>query len=131
MITDSQTSETSNIANLYTDWAAAILNYRKINFDSLTDFTRKNLLESAMTLLDEVDEQNTSDATELSEDVQMALDRTVEVTDEIKKTYNTLANIEKGIAIATAVVTLGQVIIKKDPSDINNALNDLLDKWNT
>lgn len=131
MITDSQTPETSNIANLYTDWAAAILNYRKINFDSLTDFTKKNLLESAMTLLDEADEQNTSDATELSEDVQMALDRTVEVTVEIKKTYNTLTNIEKGISIATAVVTLGQVIIKKNPSDINSALNDLLDKWNT
>ena len=131
MITDSQNLETSNIANLYTDWAAAILNYRKINFDSLTDFTRKNLLESAMTLLDEADEQNTSDATELSEDVQMALDRTVEVTVEIKKTYNTLTNIEKGISIATAVVTLGQVIIKKNPSDINSALNDLLDKWNT
>ena len=131
MINDSQTPETSNIANLYTDWAAAILNYRKINFDSLTDFTRKNLLESAMTLLDEADEQNTSDATELSEDVQMALDRTVEVTVEIKKTYNTLANIEKGIAVATAVVTLGQTILKRDPSDINNALNDLLDKWNT
>ena len=84
-----------------------------------------------MTLLDEADEQNTSDATELSEDVQMALDRTVEVTVEIKKTYNTLANIEKGIAVATAVVTLGQTILKRDPSDINNALNDLLDKWNT
>ncbi len=130
MTTDAQSLETLNVADLYTDWAAAILSYRKINFNALTEFTRKNLLDSAMTLLDKADEQNTDDATEISEDVRMAFDRTIEVTVEIKKSYNTLTDIEKGIAVAGCVVALGQTLITRNPSDINNALNDLLDKWN-
>ena len=130
MITYLQTFETSNIADLYTDWAAAILNYRKINFYDLTDFTRKNLLDSAMTLLDNADEQNTADAAEISEDVRMAFDRTVEVTTEIKKSYSSLANIEKGIAVAGCIVALGQTLVTGNLESINNALNDLLDKWN-
>ncbi len=125
------TLQASNLSDVYADWAATILNYRRENFQILSEGTRKNLFDSAMTLLDNADEWTAETAADIPDEVRNALDKTVEVTGEIKKTFRTLTNIEKGIAVVSCVVTLGQTIITKNPLDINNALNNLLDKWNS
>ena len=64
-------------------------------------------------------------ATLVMDDVQRDLAKIKDVTNKINESLKTLRNIQKGIDIAAAVVTLGAAIISKSPQGIVDALNGL------
>lgn len=121
----------SSVADLYNDWATLVVQYRQKNYDKLSDDERQDLKKYAMTLLDYVDEWSAENAADISDEVRAALNKTVVITGEIKKSIRNLNNIQKGIAVVSCMVGLGHSILSKNFAEINDSLNELMEKWNS
>ena len=61
------------------------------------------------------------------EDVQLSLTKIEQVTTQIKGTIETLKDIQKGIGIVAATVSLGAAILSKQPLAITESIAGLID----
>jgi len=61
------------------------------------------------------------------EDVQISLAKIDQITVQIKSTIQTLKDIQKGIGIVAATVSLGAAILSKQPLAITDSIAGLID----
>jgi hypothetical protein len=122
------TSEQLNeLADDFLAMAGMIGDYRIQNYDLLSYQQNKILKEFQSALLNSADELFTLSAITLEDDVQTALGKIGDLTDQMKNTFQTLKDIQKAIDIAASALNLGKAICKTDPQAIISALNSLND----
>lgn len=63
------------------------------------------------------------------DEVKDSLAKIDDITTKIKENMNTIKNIQKGINLAAAMVTLGAAIISKNARSVNDAIECLVKEW--
>jgi hypothetical protein len=65
------------------------------------------------------------------DDVEASLTKINTISSKIKGTIQVLKNIQKGIDVAAAIVTLGAAIISKSPKVIADSIDGLVKSWDS
>jgi len=63
------------------------------------------------------------------DEVKVSLEKIRDISKEIKENINSIKNIQKGINIAAAIVTLGAAIISKNARSVTDAIDCLATEW--
>ena len=129
MITDLNNNKYQILQKIFDDFADACSDYYKNNFDTLNKGERKKIKDAAKQLRDIADDLAATDAADMSIELNNAINETIKVTGAIKKSLQTLNDIQKRINIVGCVVSVGQNLITKNPLKIMESANDLLEKW--
>ncbi len=115
------------LANNFLALAQSIGDFRYKNYDILTEEQNKILRETHKRTLDYSDDLYTVSATLVMNDIKNSLSKLDTITENIKTSYQTLADVQKAIDIATNVITLGASIFSLNPQAIIDAIGSLND----
>jgi hypothetical protein len=63
------------------------------------------------------------------DEVKASLQKIKDISKDIKENINSIKNIQKGINIAAAIVTLGAAIISKNARSVTDAIDCLAMEW--
>jgi len=63
------------------------------------------------------------------DEVKVSLEKIRDISTHIKENINSIKNIQKGINIAAAIVTLGAAIISKNARSVTDAIDCLAKEW--
>ncbi len=63
------------------------------------------------------------------DEVKASLQKIKDISKDIKENINSIKNIQKGINIAAAIVTLGAAIISKNARSVTDAIDCLAKEW--
>lgn len=63
------------------------------------------------------------------DEVKASLEKIKDISKDIKENINSIKNIQKGINIAAAIVTLGAAIISKNARSVTDAIDCLATEW--
>ena len=63
------------------------------------------------------------------DEVKVSLEKIKDISKDIKENINSIKNIQKGINIAAAIVTLGAAIISKNARSVTDAIDCLAKEW--
>ncbi len=63
------------------------------------------------------------------DEVKVSLEKIRDISKDIKENINSIKNIQKGINIAAAIVTLGAAIISKNARSVTDAIDCLAKEW--
>lgn len=63
------------------------------------------------------------------DEVKVSLEKIRDISTDIKENINSIKNIQKGINIAAAIVTLGAAIISKNARSVTDAIDCLAKEW--
>jgi len=63
------------------------------------------------------------------DEVKVSLEKIRDISTDIKENINSIKNIQKGINIAAAIVTLGAAIISKNARSVTDAIDCLAEEW--
>ncbi len=130
MITDLHNNKYEILQKFFDDFADVCSDYYKNNFDILNKGERKKIKDAAKQLRDIADDLAATDAADMSDELNNAINETIKVTGDIKKSLQALDGIQKRINIVSCVVSVGQNLITKNPFKIMESANDLVEKWN-
>lgn len=119
----------NELANRFLALAQAIGDYRMKHFDTLTKAQNRKLRESHRRILNYSDDLFTMSATLVMTDVEDSLARIADITERITGTYKNLQKVQKAIAIAAGVVTVGASIFSGSPLAVLDALGKLEKTW--
>ncbi len=120
----------NELANNFLALAQAIGDYRYQNFNILTKQQNQKMRDLHWSILNYADDLYTLSASLVMIDVKTSLTLINTITLKIKKTYNTIQNVQKAINVAVSVVTLGASILSKNPLAIADSISGLDDNWN-
>lgn len=124
------TSQQANeLANNFLELAQAIGDFRYDHWDTLSVFDNQRLGNWQWAILNYGEDILVLSTTLVMDDVQDSLSQITQVTTEIKSSIKTLQNIQKGIDVAAAMVTLGAAIISKSPQSIVAGVTGVRDAW--
>lgn len=63
------------------------------------------------------------------DEVKVSLEKIRDISTDIKENINSIKNIQKGINIAAAIVTLGAAIISQNARSVTDAIDCLAKEW--
>ena len=118
--------EANDLGKIFLALAQSIGDFRYSNWDNLSELQKQKLSSHQWSILNSAEDIFAKSATLVMDDVKGSLIKIKNVTDKINTTLKTLKNIQKGIDIAAAAVTLGAAIISENPQAIIGALNGLV-----
>ena len=122
--------QANNLANNFLGLAQAIGDFRYNNWNSLSKAENQRLGNFQWSILNNGEDILALSTVLVMDDVQTSLTQINNVTTQIKGTISTLQNVQKGINLAAAIVTLGAAIISKNPQSIVDAISGVVDTWN-
>ncbi len=117
--------QTNELANNFLLFAQTIGEYRYKHYTSLTLIQNKKLEASQTQVLNYADDLYTLSTTLVLEDIAHSLSQITAITKNIKKSYESLENIQKGILIAKNIETLGASLLSLEPKSIVASLDRL------
>jgi hypothetical protein len=124
------TSQQANdLANNFLVLAQSVGDFRINNRSSLTVEDNQKLANWQWSIMNYGEDILAFSTTLVMNDVQTSLTQINDVASKIKGTIQTLQNIQKGINVAAAIVTLGAAIISKNPLTIADAISSVSDAW--
>jgi len=124
------TSKQANaLAKDFLGLAQATGDFRFKNWDTLTKRENQKLSNLQWSMLNVGEDILAFSTTLVMDDVKNSLTKINTISSKIRKTIKNLENIQKGIDVATAIVTLGAAIISKNPRSIVNAIDDVITTW--
>src|SRR5208337_257710 len=110
--------QAADIANCLRELNGSIEEFRFEPKNQLTD-TQKKTLDDLMEQVSDAAQQILAESTTLvMEDVNTSLTTIKKITEQIKKTITSVADVQKVIVITASVLTLGTSILSKDPQSI-------------
>src|SRR6266478_1352294 len=96
-----------DLAKLFKESAQAIGKYQLDNWDDMTTSQRLSLTDEEYTLLDHSQNLVTYAVGVILDDLQASLDKIKKATADANRAVETIKDIKKVLAIASALVTLG------------------------
>ncbi len=124
------TSKQANrLANDFLGLAQAIGDFRYKNWDSIPKAKNKKLGDLQWSILNYGEDIIALSTTLVMEEAAQSLERINQITLEINKNILHLKDIQKGIDLAAAIVTLGAAILSKQPVTITSAISGVVDTW--
>lgn len=124
------TSKQANeLANNFLGLAQAIGDFRYNNWTKLSKDENQRLGNFQWSILNNGEDILALSTTLVMDDVQDSLSQINDVTMQIKGSIDKLENVQKGIDIAAAIVTLGSSIISKNPKSVVKAIKGVIDTW--
>lgn len=121
--------QANELANNFLGLAQAIGDFRYTRWNDLTHEQNQKLGSLQWSVLNHGEDMLALSTTLVINDVQESLAEIKAVTQQIKTTIHSLQDIQKGINIAAAIVTLGATIISKNPESISMAIEDMVNTW--
>lgn len=121
--------QANELANNFLDLAQAIGDFRYNNWDNLSVFDNQRLGNFQWALLNYGEDMLALSTTLVMDDVQGSLSEISQITSEIKTSVKNLQNIQKGIDVAAATVTLAAAIISKKPQAILESVVGIKEVW--
>lgn len=118
--------EANILSENFRELAKSINDFRFNNFNSLSKEENQNLDDLQESILNYGEDILARSTNLVMDDVQESLKTIKDVTTKIKNTVQTLKDFQKGINIATSIVTLGAAIINKNPQSILNAIEGVV-----
>lgn len=126
------TSQQANdLAGNFLGLAQAIGDFRYTNWSALSKAENQRLGNLQWSILNYGEDILAFSTTLVMDEVQASLAQITTITSQIKGTIHTLQNIQKGISVAAAIVTLGAAIISRNPQSIADSLIEIVEVWNT
>ena len=110
--------QASNLSNNFLGLAQAVGDFRYNNWNSLSKEENQKLGEYQWSILKYGEDILVISTNLIMNDAQSSLTQINNVTLQIKGTVQKLHNIQKGITVAAAIVTLGDAIIRLNPQSI-------------
>ncbi len=121
----------NELADYFFDMAQSLGAFRRQQFDTLSKQQNKEIKDLQAAIINCADKLYTLSAISVIDDVRSSLSVIGKLTIQIKMTYQTLQDIQKGINIATSALNLGKAILKTDPQAIMAALGSLEENLNS
>jgi hypothetical protein len=121
--------EAKDLANQFLALAQAIGDWRYNHWSELSETQRQQLANHHRSVLEYGEEVLALSTVLVMEDVSNSLSAIKSVSGKITASLGTLADIQKGIDVAAAVVTLGAAIVSKNPLAIGGAIEGLVEGW--
>ena len=121
--------QANELANSFLGLAQAIGDFRYNNWNSLSKSENKKLGNLQWSILNYGEDMLAFSTILVMDDVENSLMEIRKITSQIKETIGSLHDIQKGINIAAAIVTLGAAIISRNPASIGDALGGVVDSW--
>jgi len=118
--------QVKDLANNFLVLAQSIGDFRERNWNNLSKLDNQRLGNLQWSVLNSVEDILAFSTIIIMDDIQGSLTKIKKVTSEIKTTVKTLKDIQKGISIAAAAVTLGAAIISRNPQAIVDAIKGLV-----
>ena len=124
------TSQQANeLANNFLGLAQAIGDFRYNNWFSLSKSENQMLGSLQWSILNSGEDILALSTILVMDDVQASLDKINNITTQIKSNIHALKDIQKGIDIAAAIVTLGASVISRNIQSINDAIAGVAEAW--
>ena len=114
-----------DLANNFLGLAQAIGDFRYDNWYSLSKSENQKLGNLQWSILNSGEDILALSTVLVMDDVQASLEKINNITSQIKGTIHALKDIQKGIDIAAAIVTLGASIISRNIQSITDAINSV------
>lgn len=119
------------LSNSFLGLAQAIGDFRYNNWNLLSKSENQRLGNLQWSVLNYGEDILAFSTTLVINDVEDSLARIKKITSQIKGTIGGLHDIQKGINVAAAIVTLGAAIISRKPASIGDALGGVIDTWSS
>jgi hypothetical protein len=123
--------QATDLANDFLALARAVGDFRYRNWYALSKEEKQELAALKASIMKSGEDILALSASLVMDDVQTSLDQIKNLTSQIKGTIENLHNIQKGINVAAAIVTLGTAIISRNPRSIIEAINGVADTLNS
>lgn len=124
------TSKQANeLAGYFLGLAQAIGDFRFSNWKDLPKEENQKLGNLQWSILNYGEDILAFSTILVMEEVKVSMQKIKEITRDIKENINSIKNIQKGIYIAAAIVTLGAAIISKNARSVTDAIDCLAKEW--
>jgi hypothetical protein len=124
------TSKQANeLAGYFLGLAQAIGDFRFSNWKDLPKEENQKLGNLQWSILNYGEDILAFSTILVMEEVKVSLQKIKDITSDIKENINSIKNIQKGIIIAAAIVTLGAAIISKNARSVTDAIDCLAKEW--
>lgn len=121
--------QATNLANNFLGLARAIGDFIYENSNTLSKADNKRLESLHWSILNYSEDILALSTALVMDDIETSLLQLDDVTTQIKGTIKNLRDIQKGINVAAAIVTLGAAIINENPQIIGQSLRGVVDVW--
>jgi hypothetical protein len=111
--------------------AQAIGDFRYDNWNTLSKEDNQRLSDFQWSILNYGEDILALSVILVMDDVEASLTKINTISSKIKGTIQVLKNIQKGIDVAAAIVTLGAAIISKSPKVIADSIDGLVKSWDS
>lgn len=124
------TSKQANeLAGSFLGLAQAIGDFRFSNWKDLTKEDNQKLGSLQWSILNYGEDILAFSTILVMDEVKVSLQKIKDISNDIKENINSIKNIQKGINIAAAIVTLGAAIISKNVRSVTDAIDGLAMEW--
>jgi len=124
------TSKQANeLAGYFLGMAQAIGDFRYTNWKELPKEDNQRLGNLQWSIMNYGEDILAFSTILVMDEVKASLQKISEISKDIKDNINSIKNIQKGINIAAAVVTLGAAIISKNARTVTGAIDGLVTEW--
>lgn len=121
--------QANDLANNFLGLAQAIGDFRYANWYLLSKEDNQKLGNLQWSILNYGEDILAFSTILVMDEVTDSLAKIDDITTKIKENMNTIKNIQKGINLAAAMVTLGAAIISKNARSVNDAIGGLVKEW--
>lgn len=128
-MTELTSREANDLANQFLALAQSVGDFRYHHWNELSKARHQELASQHRSILNYGQDILAESTVLVMEDVSKSLTSIKEVTSQIKSTLGSLADIQKGINITAAIVTLGAAIISRNPFAVGGAIDGLVGIW--
>ena len=124
------TSKQANeLAGCFLGMAQAIGDFRYTNWKELPKEDNQRLGNLQWSIMNYGEDILAFSTILVMDEVKASLEKISEISKVIKDNINSIKNIQKGINIAAAIVTLGAAIISKNARSVTGAIDGLVTEW--
>ena len=124
------TSKQANeLAGHFLGLAQAIGDFRYTNWKELPKEDNQSLGNLQWSIMNYGEDILAFSTILVMDEVKASLQKINEISKDIKNNINSIKNIQKGINIAAAIVTLGAAIISKNAQSVTGAIDGLVTEW--
>jgi lipid II:glycine glycyltransferase (peptidoglycan interpeptide bridge formation enzyme) len=121
--------EARDLSDNFYELAKETGDFRHDNLNILSASDKQKLDDSISSMLDYGQNMLVLSTILVKDEVKESLEQINKITSEIKGNIKKLQNIQKGIDLTTAIVTLGIAIISNNPKSVISALKGLGTSW--
>ncbi len=121
--------QANDLAANFLGLAQAIGDYRFNNWNTLSKSDNQRLGSMQWSILNSGEDMLALSTNLVMNDVQGSLTQISNITVQIRSSLQKMANVQKAINIAAALVTLASAIISKSPGGIADGIQGVLDAW--